>query len=226
MVADMTDKPLSSSQRALKELRDKIFSGELAAGSDHLESELADLLDMSRTPVREAVLTLESQGLLELRPRKGVRILPLSPDDMSEVYDVLTELESHAAERAAQAGYGASDLTDLAGAIDAMDTAIAAGDLYAWAEADDRFHRELVRLGGNRRIAAIVEMMSDQVRRARMTTLYMRPVPTRSNEDHRAVFEAIRSGDPETARQIHRHHRQHAKSILVDLLQRHRLRFL
>jgi DNA-binding GntR family transcriptional regulator len=79
----MTDKPLSTSQRALRELRDKIFSGELAAGSDHLESELADLLEMSRTPVREAVLTLESQGLLELRPRKGVRILPLSPEDMS-----------------------------------------------------------------------------------------------------------------------------------------------
>jgi len=222
----MTDKPLSTSQRALKELRDKIFSGELSAGSDHLESELADLLEMSRTPVREALLTLEGQGLLELRPRKGVRILPLSPEDMSDVYDVLTELESHAAERAAQAGYDDSDLADLACAIDDMDAAIARDDLDAWAEADDRFHRELVRLGGNSRISAIVEMMSDQVRRARMTTLFIRPVPTRSNEDHRAVFEAIRQGDPETARQIHRRHRHHAKMILVDLLQKHRLRFL
>jgi len=222
----MTDKPLSTSQRALKELRDKIFSGELSAGSDHLESELADLLEMSRTPVREALLTLEGQGLLELRPRKGVRILPLSPEDMSDVYDVLTELESHAAERAAQAGYDDSDLADLACAIDDMDAAIARDDLDAWAEADDRFHRELVRLGGNSRISAIVEMMSDQVRRARMTTLFIRPVPTRSNEDHRAVFEAIRQSHPETARQIHRRHRQHAKMILVDLLQKHRLRFL
>jgi DNA-binding GntR family transcriptional regulator len=222
----MTDKPLSTSQRALRELRDKIFSGELAAGSDHLESELADLLEMSRTPVREAVLTLESQGLLELRPRKGVRILPLSPEDMSEVYDVLTELESHAAERAAQSGYAEEDLADLAGAIDDMDAALASNDLDAWAEADDRFHRELVRLGGNSRIGTIVDMMSDQVRRSRMTTLYMRPLPTRSNEDHRAVLEAIRRSDAETARQVHRHHRQHAKSILVDLLQKHRLRFL
>jgi DNA-binding GntR family transcriptional regulator len=226
MGKDMSEKPLSSSQRALRDLRDKIFSGELAAGSDHLESELADLLDMSRTPVREAVLTLESQGLLELRPRKGVRILPLSPEDMSDVYDVLTELESHAAERAAQSGYGDAELVDLAGAIDDMDAALASRDLDAWAEADDRFHRELVRLGGNSRICAIVDMMSDQVRRARMTTLFMRPLPTQSNEDHRAVLEAIRGGDAETARKIHRHHRQHAKSILVDLLRTHRLRFL
>ncbi len=222
----MSDKTLSSSQRAIHELRQKVFSGELAAGSDHLESELADLLEMSRTPVREAVLTLESQGLLEMRPRKGVRILPLSPDDMSEIYDVLTELESHAAERAAQSRYDERELANLAKAIDEMDRALAIPDLDAWAEADDRFHKELVRLGGNSRIKSIVNMMSDQVRRARMTTLFMRPLPTKSNEDHRAVYQAIRDGDADTARISHRQHRQHAKDILVDLLNKHRLRFL
>jgi DNA-binding GntR family transcriptional regulator len=222
----MTEKAISSSQRAIQELRAKIFSGELAAGSDHLESELADLLDMSRTPIREAVLMLESQGLLELRPRKGVRILPLSPEDMAEVYDVLTELESHAAERAAASAYSEGDLAALASAIDDMDTAIAAENLDAWAEADERFHCELVRLGGNSRIQAIVGMMSDQVRRARNTTLFMRPLPTKSNEDHRRVYQAIRDGDPVTARTCHRQHRQHAKAILVELLGKHRLRFL
>ncbi len=222
----MTNKSLSNSQRALNELRAKIFSGELSAGSDHLESELADLLEMSRTPVREAVLTLESQGLLEMRPRKGVRILPLSPDDMNEIYDVLTELESHAAERAAEAGHSTEDLSRLAQAIDDMDAAILKEDLDAWADADDRFHKELVVLGGNSRIEAIVSMMSDQVRRARSTTLFMRPLPTKSNADHRVVYQAIRDGDPELARSTHKMHRQHAKKMLVDLLQKHRLRFL
>ncbi|MEM7440037.1 MAG: GntR family transcriptional regulator [Pseudomonadota bacterium] len=222
----MSGKALSSSHRALQELRSKIFSGELAAGSDHLESELADLLEMSRTPVREAVLTLESQGLLEMRPRKGVRILPLSPDDMAEIYDVLTELESHAAERAAAENFPESDLAALAQAIDDMDKAIADTDLDAWAEADDRFHGELVRLGGNSRIQSIVAMMSDQVRRARTTTLFMRPVPTQSNEDHRKVYQAIREGDAATARDSHRQHRQYAKAILIELLDKHRMRFL
>lgn len=222
----MPDKPPSSSQRAIHELRAKIFSGELAAGSDHLESELANLLEMSRTPVREAVLTLESQGLLEMRPRKGVRILPMSPEDMAEIYDVLTELESHAAEQAAIAAYDDDDLTLLSNAIDDMDAAIVRTDLDSWAEADDRFHAELVRLGGNSRIQSIVGMMSDQVRRARTMTLFMRPVPTKSNEDHRAVYQAIRDGDPKTARDSHRQHRQHAKAILVELLSKHRLRFL
>jgi len=117
-------------------------------------------------------LTLESQGLLELRPRKGVRILPLAPEDMAEIYDVLTELESLAAETAARAGYSTADLDALATAIDDMDVAIDASDLDAWAVADDRFHTELVRLSGNSRIISIVHMMRDQVRRARATTLF------------------------------------------------------
>lgn len=222
----MSEKTLSSSQRAIQELRERIFSGELGAGSDHLESELASLLEMSRTPVREALLTLESQGLLELRPRKGVRILPLSPDDMAEIYDVLTELEGLSAERAASAGYDEKNLAFLARAIDDMDKAIAASDLDAWADADDRFHAELVRLGRNSRIEVIVGMMSDQVHRARMTTLFMRPLPTKSNEDHRKVYDAIRDGNAHKARETHREHRQHAKTIIVGLLQRHRLKFL
>ncbi|MCV3271406.1 GntR family transcriptional regulator [Roseobacter sinensis] len=223
---ETTLKPLSNAQRALQELREMIFSGQLAAGSNHLESELAALLDMSRTPVREAVLMLEGQGLLELKPRKGVRILPVSPDDMREIYDVLTELESLAAEQAAQRNYDANDLADLGQAIEDMERALAAEDLEGWALADDRFHAELVRLGQNRRIEMIVSMMRDQVRRARATTLFMRPLPLKSNEAHRRVYQAIEQGDADIARAAHRAHRQQSREMLVDLLERHRLRAL
>ncbi|MGC3938532.1 GntR family transcriptional regulator [Roseobacter sp. EG26] len=219
-------KTVSNAQRALHELRAMIFSGELAAGSDHLESELAARLEMSRTPIREAVLTLEGQGLLELRQRKGVRISPVSPDDMREIYDVLTELESLAAEHAAEAGYDDGDLAQLTAAIDDMDAAIDAEDREAWAAADDRFHAELVRLGGNQRVASIVGMMQDQVRRARAITLFMRPMPVQSNEDHRLVCQSIRNGNADVARATHRAHRQQSKEMLVGLLERHRLRSL
>ncbi|NJM83588.1 MAG: GntR family transcriptional regulator [Tabrizicola sp.] len=220
---DQDAKPLSNTQRAIQELRALIFEGELPAGSDHLESELAERLGMSRTPVREAALILESQGLLEMRPRKGVRILPVSAGDMREIYDVLTELEAHAAEQAAARNYGPAELAVLQGTIDDMDLALARGDLDAWAEADDRFHTELVRLGGNHRIMAIVGMMSDQVRRARAITLRIRPLPTKSNEDHRNVLRAISEGDQKRARTIHSTHRQAAKAVLLGLLETHRL---
>lgn len=214
------DRTLSNAKRASQALSELIFSGALPAGSNHLESELADQLGMSRTPVREAVVVLESRGLLEVRPRKGVRIVPVSPDDMREVYDVLTVLESMAAEQAAASRPSSSDLAVLEAAICDMETSIAEDDRKAWAAADDRFHEELVRLGGNRRVAEIAERMSDQVRRARAVTLFVRPMPIKSNEDHRAVYEAIRDGDAERAGRRHRKHRETARDELVELLER------
>ena len=218
-----TAKPVSNTQRALHELRELIFAGELPAGSDHLESELAERLCMSRTPIREAALTLESQGLIELRPRKGVRILPISVEDMAEIYDVLTELESLAARRAAERGLSDKALAPLAQAIDEMERALTAGALEDWANADELFHRDLVRLGGNSRVQMIATMMCDQVRRARSITLFMRPLPLQSNRDHWRVFDAIRSGDAEKATLIHHDHRQNAKKLMIGLLEKHRL---
>jgi DNA-binding GntR family transcriptional regulator len=115
------------------------------------------------------------------------------------------------------------ELQNLEAAINDMDDAIKAGDLEAWAQADDRFHTELVRLGKNARIEAIVAMMSDQVKRARALTLFMRPLPVKSNEDHRMVFEAIKRGDADAAHRIHKNHRQNAKDMLIALLRTNRL---
>lgn len=166
---------------------------------------------------------LAQQGLLEVRPRKGVRIATLSLTDMEEIYAVLTELESLAAEEAARKHYSKADLADLKASIEAMDKALSDEDRDAWAEADDAFHTELVRLGGNSRVQNIVSMMANQVRRARAMTLYIRPLPIKSNQDHRAVYDAIRTGDAANAREQHRLHRRHAREVLIDLLKKHRL---
>ena len=216
-------KPRSSASVALERLRELIFSGELGAGTDHLESELAESLGMSRTPVREALLVLEGQGLVDVRPRKGVRVKCLSPADMAEIYDVLTALESLAAANAARANWAGEDLKALANCVDQMDDALKANDRYAWAAADDMFHAELLRLGGNSRVRSIVGVMSDQVKRARMVTLHMRPEPIQSNQDHRALLGHIRNGDAVAAETLHRKHRERAKALLIELLEKHHL---
>ncbi len=226
MLPSNQPKPKNNTEIAVEKLRGLIFSGELPAGSNHLETELAVRLGMSRTPVREAALMLEAQGLLEVRARKGVRILPVSVQDMEEIYDVLTALESMAAGQAANAGLDHSALAGLEAAIADMETALDQGNREDWAEADDRFHTELVRLSGNSRMIAIVALMADQVRRARAITLYLRPLPVKSNEDHRQVLDAISAGDAETARDIHKAHRDAAKSTLVALLKQNRLHML
>ena len=81
-----------------------------------------------------------------------------------------------------------------------------------------------MRLGGNHRAQSIVAMMEDQVRRARLATLHLRPDPKGSNLDHRAVLQAIAMGHADEARRIHHAHRQTAKRVLLALLHDFQLR--
>ena len=220
----MTAIKASNTQKAVTSLRQMIFDGQLGPGSDHLESELAARLCMSRTPIREAILVLSEQGLVSARARRGMRVLALSPKDMHDIYDVLTALESRAAECAAAHSYTPDDLLVLRQAIDDMDGALALKNREDWADADERFHRELIRLGQNPRIEAIAALMADQVRRARTVTLHMRPLPLKSNDDHRAVLEAISKGDSQAAYDRHFAHRLASRDLIVELLERHNLK--
>ena len=205
---------------AVDTLKDMILSNQLQAGSSHLEAELASLLGMSRTPVREATLTLEAQGLVSVIPRHGVKILSISPKDMTEIYQVLTELECLSAELAATKNHPDEEFFVAETAIRDMEKALENEDLEAWAIADDKFHSELVRLGENQRVINIFDMYTDQVKRARMATLRLRPIPTKSNEDHRKVLETIRSGQSEVAVKVHKEHRIQAGQMLVNLLEK------
>lgn len=214
-------KPQSQTQRAASELRRMIVSGELAAGSSHLETELAEMLGMSRTPVREATLMLEAQGLLEVRPRRGVKILSISPDDMEEIYQILTELECLAAERVAERCDDPGMLEPLREASRRMEAALEKDDREAWAEADEDFHAHLVELADSQRLEAVIANFNDQVRRARALTLYIRPAPLKSNADHLALIDALEKRDAALARRIHRDHRVAAKSLMISLLRKH-----
>ncbi len=208
----------SSTQVAIEVIKKLILENKLPAGSNHLEGELAKRLGMSRTPIREAILILETQGLLQVTPRRGVKISALSAADMNEIYEILTALEGLSAERAAQKDLSDDDFAGAEQAIARMDEALEQDDREAWALADEAFHNELIRLGGNQRIAGIVEIYNDQVRRVRSLTLYLRPSPTKSNEDHRQVLQAIRAGDPAAARSLHTAHRVQAGEMLIGLL--------
>lgn len=202
---------------ALKRL---ILDGVLPAGAQMLEQEAAARLNMSRTPVREAMVRLRQEGMVEIRPRHGMRVLPVSARDMADIYDVLTALEGIAAEAVARKGIAARPLASLRAAVADMGKALEAGDLIRWAEADERFHSQLVQLSGNTRLIQMVGQLWDQAHRARMLTLQLRPKPTNSVTEHAALVDAIASGDSVVARRIHEDHRRRAGKMLVELLER------
>ena len=214
---------VSRTERAYSEIRRRILENEMSAGTQVLEQELAEMLEMSRTPVREAMIRLAEEGMVEVRPRHGMRVLPISADDMREIYDVLTALESMAAELVAARGVSPEELRALQRAVADMDAALAADDLRTWAAADERFHLLLVEYCGNERLRALVSGYWDQSHRVRLVTLRLRPKPVDSNKDHAAVVDAIARGDRVAARRLHRQHRARSGEMLVKLLKSHGL---
>jgi DNA-binding GntR family transcriptional regulator len=211
---------VSNAERAYRALKQLILTNQLPAGSQLLEQEAALRLGMSRTPVREAMVRLEQDGVAEIRPRHGMRVLPVSADDMREIYEVLTSLESTAAELVARRGVSEAELAALQRAVSDMDVALAIDDLEAWAAADQRFHSLLVELTRNQRLQQIVTQLGEQAHRARMLTLRLRPKPVSSNRDHAMLVDAIAARDAEKARQIHHDHRARAGAMLVQLLEK------
>jgi DNA-binding GntR family transcriptional regulator len=203
---------------AYNEIRRRILDNEMPAGTMMLEQELAALLEMSRTPVREALIRLSNEGMVEVRPRHGMRVLPVSADDMEEIYEILTALESSAAAKIAGRGLQPEEVAALRAAVGEMDAALEADDLHAWARADERFHATLLDACRNRRLKELVYQFWDQTYRVRMLTLRLRPKPVDSNRDHLALVEAIERRDPEEAARIHQKHRREAGAMLVDLL--------
>ena len=208
---------------AYQTMRKRILDNQWAPGFRALEQELALALGMSRTPVREALIRLANEGLVEVVPRHGMRVLPVSASDMDEIYQVLGSLEATAAELVAARKPGAKEIAPLEAASRAMDAALKREDLDAWAEADERFHKHLVELSGNRLLAAAVHNFWDRAHRARMFTLRLRAKPVHSTREHTALVRAIRSGDVAAAREIHRAHRDRGRRELTAILARFRL---
>jgi DNA-binding GntR family transcriptional regulator len=215
-------------EAAYRYLRNAILANELPAGFQAAENEIAAQLGMSRTPVHEAMARLQEEGFVQILPRKGILVRALTPADLLEIYDVLIALEGAAAELLARTSGDELDATlaELTTGTEAMARALAAGDLDAWRAADERFHDALVNGCGNGRIQRMAATVTGQSHRARRLTLHLRPSPTASTDEHRAIIEAIRAANPEAAGDAARAHRRHARDQLVPILKRMNFRQL
>lgn len=208
---------------AYQGMRRRILDNQWAPGYQAMEQQIAEQLGMSRTPVREALIRLGREGLVEVIPRRGMRVLPVSPTDMREIYDVLTALECMAAETLAARKPGSAELKPLITATKAMEKALAQDDLDAWAAADEVFHERLVHMAGNKLLAQAVMSHWDRAHRARMFTLRLRPKPVNSTKEHMALVERLAAGDVAGASAVNREHRQRASRELLGIFERFRL---
>lgn len=204
---------------AYSKIKSKITQNKITPGENILEHEIAKSLGMSRTPVREALLRLEVEGLIEIIPRHGIRVLPISQEDMREIYEIFISLEPIVAQNLAKKGdLKKKDLDELEKSTNDMEEALFKDDLAAWADADLKFHQKLVELHGNKRLINILNIFRDQTHRVRILTRHLRKHPMESVENHREIIKHIREGNPDKAYEAVKKHRGRTAEELLKIL--------
>jgi len=186
------DQPLSPQIYRL--LRRVIVEGRLKPGAALKEPALAAHLQVSRTPVREAFLRLQQDGLLDLRPQSGTFVAPIDRTRVEEGMIVREALEVRAAAIAA-VKISESELTILRRETDRMTDAARSGDNRSFIEADDRFHRALVDASAFSHIGVIIEQVNAQLDRIRYLSANVPERPEASVDEHWQLIDRLANGD-------------------------------
>jgi DNA-binding GntR family transcriptional regulator len=193
-----------------REIERVILKGEYDPGDRINEKELALRFGISRGPVREALRTLEATGLVEQIPNRGVYVRQLNSAQADEIYDVRAALFALAGRLLAGRATD-QNVAQLRGFVRAMDDAIAADDFDTYARENFALHEYIVEHAGNSILAAQYLGLIKQLRLYRARSLMFGNAMQASNEEHRAMVEAIAARNPDQAHAAHHHHVATAK---------------
>ena len=194
--------------QALTAIKQALITGQIMPGVVYSAASLAAELGVSNSPVREAMLALVDDGLMEAVPNRGYRPVSLTDADLAEIAQVRELLEVPAAGLAAEIGLGGrfAELSELVGLIE---QSAAAGDLAANLAADRRFHLVLVGACGNRRLTEMVARLRDQTRLYNLPALAASGALIASAAEHGPILDAIAAGDRAQAEALMRAHLVH-----------------
>jgi len=181
------------------ELRRRILDGELAPDTPLSEYELAEQLDVSRTPVREALHRLASDGLVKNITNRGAFVVGLSPADITEIYEIREQLEPYAAAVAAR-DMPESQIRELRRDLTAARALARAGDHEGTFDSDVVLHEQIVAVTRNSRLAAILATLKDQVHRIRVAAGSNPARLVETIAEHRAIVDAIADRNANAAR--------------------------
>ncbi len=212
-------------ERAYQSLRKRLLSDGFSPGSLIDDAREAKLLGISRTPVREALLLLQAEGFVEFMPRRGVRVVPITRKDISEVLYILSVLEVAAVELITASEPDADRLLPLTEACEAMDRALEGDDPDEWLEADELFHRSLLSLSGNRHLAETGIRFREKIKRGHfvVSRLFPRSRRVQSTAVHKRLIDLLLTGSPEEAVAAHRAQRQDGEREIIATLRRAKL---
>jgi DNA-binding GntR family transcriptional regulator len=201
-------------EQALAALRAAITSGALEPGRHLVETELSDMLQISRGTLREALRQLEQEGLLSAGPRGRLSVRNLDAKEIRDIYSVRAALESLAARTLCELPDRQHVIDSLRAAIQAMEDATK-GTLEERVESDLEFHRTMCRLTGNETLLHSWEALEGSIRMSIMFAGLEKGVKNMSVARHHDIVAAIETGDATLARNTIREHMDSAAAVLV-----------
>jgi DNA-binding GntR family transcriptional regulator len=204
----------SAAQLAYDYVKARLLDGRFAGGTLLSENEIAQRLNVSRTPVRQAFVQLEAEGLLELYPRRGALVVPISPSEAEDVFEARMLIEQHAARRAGATGPLPALAAVLRDHIADQEATLADGDRTGFAWSDRAFHRAIVEAGGNRLLTRQYDGLRDRHQRIAAVTIARDPTRIeRFVAEHREIAAAFEAGDAELAASLLGAHLQGAHEL-------------
>jgi DNA-binding GntR family transcriptional regulator len=206
----------SRTREVLDVVRASIIGGGLVSGGLYSVAELAETLEVSRTPVREALIELATRGMVRFERNRGVRILGTSINDLEEIFEIRLMLEVPAARRAA-GRMRPAEIRGLRSRLQSMERAAEAGDVDRLWVHDRQFHRALMIASGNRRLAEYVDTLRDMVLVRGVTTAGRARSLDEIVAEHRAILERVEGHDPDgTAALMGAHIEQTARLLIAQ----------
>lgn len=185
----------------VKNIEEQVFNGELRPGEWVRELNLCEELGVSRSPVREALLILESQGFLVKEARKGVRVAKITYKEAVDAYIIRSNLESLATFLAVKQGHP-SLAAELKALNRRMAKACGAGNKKQYYQLNTRFHQTLIGGCDNERLIQMLQVFNKQTQRYRQGVLYRPGRMEESLERHELLIKSIEDGDAEAAERI------------------------
>jgi DNA-binding GntR family transcriptional regulator len=186
--------PVSIRQKVYDHLRNEILSNRIPAGTRLVEGRLAKQINVSRTPIREALHILEMEGLVESFPRVGYRVKELRWEDVEELCEIRAVNEILAAKWAMKR-VTPQELAAMKHNIDTAEAEIQAGNPEYFVERDAEFHEMLAKASGSERLLELCQMLRRHMLRYRIESLYVVESGLRAVGGHRRVLECLKNKD-------------------------------
>lgn len=208
---------VSLSDQVFTAIENEILSGAIKPGERIVEMELARKIGVSKSPVREALKKLESEGIVELSPRRGYHVRNIDRKSIDDLFDVLCFFQPGAAGLALRGDREAS-CRELQACLDGMASAISRGDDAAYLHFNDRFHGVIYDMTGNGWVVKIAGLLHKQECLFRSVSLNVRERTCTAMEEHQAIFIAYREGREAPLAEAIRLHLERCRECILQAL--------